>query len=180
MSNPTVRNNKSFVRNVAIMTAVLGILPLCNNANATAMKTLADANNKFYRDVRDLGPNAKPSQIMTLESRDYGPGLKELQSEHAQHYKDYKTSIKKLMLTKAEFLEIFGYPLGTKGPHDPNDPANANAKKQADLPKAPTGREGAQVGTGEQGGADGAKKVELGGKQIHVAPPVNADGIGTY
>ncbi|MBI3557243.1 MAG: hypothetical protein HY074_13350 [Deltaproteobacteria bacterium] len=138
------------------------------------MKTLADANNKFYRDYRDLGAGAKPSEVAALQNRVFAPGLKELEQEHTQKFKGWKNAIKANMITKEEFLKIFGYAMGSKGPGD------AAVKKKVEEPVKAVGRVGAETGTGTQGGADGAKDANYGGKRKEVAPPVNADGIGTY
>ena len=172
MSNVTIRNNGSLVKTAVVLSIIFGTLIPTQNAQATAMKSLADANNQLYRDVRDLGPGAGASQLLKLQRKDFGPALRELDQEHAEMYKGWKKAAKAAYLTKEQFLKLFGYALGSKGPDDPN-----MKKKPEDVQKS-SGRIGAQTGTGEQGGSDGAKDVNLGGKRVDPnAPKVNSDGI---
>ncbi|MBI3543371.1 MAG: hypothetical protein HY075_08885 [Deltaproteobacteria bacterium] len=139
---------------------------------------MAEANNEFYRQARDLGANAKMSELMILQDKIMGPAMRSLNQEHLERSKAWKGSIKANALTKEEFLEIFGYELGAKGDGKGED-GKDGAKKDGEAGK-PTaaGRVGALQNTGEQGGSDGAKDAKFGGKRESANKiKVNADGI---
>lgn len=140
-----------------------------------ALKELADANNKFYRDLRDLGPNPKPSQVRQIRKRDFGPALASLYREHSSKLPDWSKAFNANM-TRAELSAILGPALSGKLA---DDGMTKSMAKPAPGAARPVGRIGAQATTGEQGGAEGARDVKYGGKRQQATPQVDADGIIT-
>lgn len=165
------RKNVSFFKQATILTAALcGVVSL-NSAHAGAFKQLAEANNATYREVRDLGPLKTPSQVLAIQNKNFGPGLKALNEEHGRKLEDWKSAAKRIFAgTKAELAEALGLD-ATGKLADGGAAGSATAKD--DKPAGPAGRLGAQTHTGEQEGSAGAKEAKFGGKREQAGPKVD-------
>lgn len=167
---PITRQNKGFFFKRLISGMVLVFLFYATasaQASGPAFKKLAEANNAYYRGVRELGPAAKPSEILAVQNRTLGPAMAALQQEHNSTYQRWRDAIKKAFSgTKEELSRLLG--LGSGG-SKPGSGAGA--------PAAPIGRASAQQDTGAQGGESGATGASFGGKRKEDHPAVDDAGI---
>lgn len=155
----------------AAATLALSIICLESSSYAGAFGDLARANNQAYREIRDLGPRAKPSQINEIQNRNFGPPMRALYQEHLSGLERWKAAIKNAMTeTQEELKALWG--IGKDG-----KPLPPGAKPPMPEKALPMGRVGAQTDTGEQGGSAGAKEVEKFKKREDAAPNTNSDGI---
>lgn len=173
------QNQRHFYEFLCAGALLLSFLQGTNAFAGPGLKALAEANNKLYRDLRDLGPNATTGQKMQMQQQDLGPAYQQLENDHREDYKQWKNAIKRMArATKEQIAALLGHDPVTGKDLDGGPGGTATAKSAPVVPTPPRGRDGAQVGTGDQGGADGAKDAKFGGKRPETnTPKTNADGI---
>ncbi|MEW6057549.1 MAG: hypothetical protein AB1540_13130 [Bdellovibrionota bacterium] len=84
------------IRNVTFFLLLLfGLNLLTHAARAeSALRTLAEANQAQYEEIKQLGVNATSEQIAQINQKHFGPARRALDAEHAGHLRNWKSAIK--------------------------------------------------------------------------------------